>query len=519
MADEKPVGGGEVIRWDFFISYSPADQLWAEWIAWQLEDVGHRVALQAWDAVPGTHLTTKMREGVEFSLRTLALVSAEYLADSYGKTEWQITYNSDPQGLLRKLVPIRVSDCVIPDILGQIASFDLFGLDRTQARDRLVANVEAAATGRAKPLTEPDFPPNALERLKPESPPIRPDSQLLDVERKISIKKPRSTISADPVAIFVPLQIETAGFSSDGLILACGTEEGSLFFSRKDAPSRDWLAAPTGAIRLPERAYVESISFKSSSAIVAVGCLGEAPTLWDVSDIRSPRMICALVSGDGDPTDYWSAVFSSDGQFILVSNDPAEIWDVSDPREPSLVRNLGVRGGSTIAGSPRWTTFFVGGRDSSEPAIVRINGFDTERSPEVFRLLRTRGQKGLEVHSADFGYRGDYAIVAFEKHVELWGIGYGGPPNFLQEFDFPDGTGFVRCSPVEDIISVTSSNSFWIIRRNREGRFELVEIPCTWKPYRTEFTPDGRRLAAFGRDPYIRWWDVVSFRRYFRRDG
>lgn len=35
--------------WDFFISYTQADRAWAEWIAWALEEDGHRVLIQ-----PGT---------------------------------------------------------------------------------------------------------------------------------------------------------------------------------------------------------------------------------------------------------------------------------------------------------------------------------------------------------------------------------------------------------------------------------------------------------------------------------
>ena len=34
---------------DFFISYTGADQQWAEWIAWQLDHAGYTTILQAWD--------------------------------------------------------------------------------------------------------------------------------------------------------------------------------------------------------------------------------------------------------------------------------------------------------------------------------------------------------------------------------------------------------------------------------------------------------------------------------------
>jgi hypothetical protein len=39
---------------DFFVSYTSADRIWAEWIAWQLEDQGYQVVVQAWDFTPAT---------------------------------------------------------------------------------------------------------------------------------------------------------------------------------------------------------------------------------------------------------------------------------------------------------------------------------------------------------------------------------------------------------------------------------------------------------------------------------
>jgi hypothetical protein len=38
---------------DFFISYNNADQRWAQWIAWVLEQAGYKTINQAWDFRPG----------------------------------------------------------------------------------------------------------------------------------------------------------------------------------------------------------------------------------------------------------------------------------------------------------------------------------------------------------------------------------------------------------------------------------------------------------------------------------
>lgn len=34
---------------DFFISYNQGDRIWAEWIAWRLEEAGYSVVIQASD--------------------------------------------------------------------------------------------------------------------------------------------------------------------------------------------------------------------------------------------------------------------------------------------------------------------------------------------------------------------------------------------------------------------------------------------------------------------------------------
>ena len=70
-AGENSPGG-----WDFFISYTQADRAWAEWIAWVLEEDGHRVLVQAWDFVPGTNWIQGMQAGTRDAARTIAVLSA-----------------------------------------------------------------------------------------------------------------------------------------------------------------------------------------------------------------------------------------------------------------------------------------------------------------------------------------------------------------------------------------------------------------------------------------------------------
>jgi hypothetical protein len=153
--------------WDFFVSAAAADQPWAEWIAWQLEDAGYTVHLPAWESVPGSHWTARMQEGIRGAARTVAVVSTAYLVSVFSQNEWQAAIQADPQGIRRILLPLRIEECELPGLLGQVVPVDIFGLDAIEARARMVARVGDAIAGRAKPAAEPAFPGAAIDAPLP----------------------------------------------------------------------------------------------------------------------------------------------------------------------------------------------------------------------------------------------------------------------------------------------------------------------------------------------------------------
>src|SRR5215813_4318340 len=143
---------------DFFVSYAEVDRVWAEWVAWQLEDAGHRVLIQAWDVVPGVSWVQQMHDGVQRAARTVVVLSPGYLASVYGAAEWQAAWRVDPLGEQRKLVVVRVADIPRPGLLASVVSIDVFGVTEVVARKRLRAAVASVVSGRAKPVTQPVFP-------------------------------------------------------------------------------------------------------------------------------------------------------------------------------------------------------------------------------------------------------------------------------------------------------------------------------------------------------------------------
>src|SRR5947209_5151747 len=141
---------------DFFISYNKADRQWAEWIAWQLEQAGYSVIVQAWDFLAGSNFVLEMHKATIEAKQTVAVLSPDYLNALYTQPEWAAALVQDPTGAEGKLVPVRVQDCKPQGILAAISYIDLVGLENEQGtQDKLL---RAIGRRRAKPKTAPPFP-------------------------------------------------------------------------------------------------------------------------------------------------------------------------------------------------------------------------------------------------------------------------------------------------------------------------------------------------------------------------
>jgi TIR domain len=143
---------------DFFISYTGADQAWAEWIAWQLEEARYTTLLQAWDMPPGTVFAHVMHQAIMTTRHTLLVLSPAYLRSAMTEAEWRLGFVADPSGQDRRLVPVRVEPCEPQGLLADRVYLDLVGLDEASARARLREGLAAALRGHARPGSRPSFP-------------------------------------------------------------------------------------------------------------------------------------------------------------------------------------------------------------------------------------------------------------------------------------------------------------------------------------------------------------------------
>jgi hypothetical protein len=154
---------------DFFVSYSPYDARWAEWIAWQLELAGYRTMLQAWDFVPGTNFIDFMDRGVREASAVIAVLSTRYVQSRYGRMEWQAALRSAPDQPDRRLITVRVEDFPIQGLLATITFVDLVGVENADvARNRLLGRIREALNGRAKPAEQPEYPRLDTVRIGPQ---------------------------------------------------------------------------------------------------------------------------------------------------------------------------------------------------------------------------------------------------------------------------------------------------------------------------------------------------------------
>jgi Tfp pilus assembly protein PilF len=148
--------GGEVTGpVDVFVSYTEVDRAWAEWIAWQLEQAGYSVFVQAWDILPGQDFVHEMHRVSQRARQTMPVLSPAYLSSSeFGEAEWRVAFAADPGGQERRLVPVRVADCRPEGLLGTRVYIDLVGLGQVEARRALLAGLKEGG----RPEGAPAFP-------------------------------------------------------------------------------------------------------------------------------------------------------------------------------------------------------------------------------------------------------------------------------------------------------------------------------------------------------------------------
>jgi diguanylate cyclase (GGDEF)-like protein len=140
---------------DFFISYNTKDEQWAEWIAWQIEELKFSTMMQRWDFATGSNFVLEMNKAVDYASKIILVLSNNFLQSRFTSPEWAAFFSKDPDGSRRLIIPIRIGPCTPTGLLAQIVYLDLVNRNALECRE-LVR--KALDFQRSKPNSEPDFP-------------------------------------------------------------------------------------------------------------------------------------------------------------------------------------------------------------------------------------------------------------------------------------------------------------------------------------------------------------------------
>ena len=132
----------QLSRKDFFVSYNKADRYWGEWIAWQLEEAGFSVVIQAWDFRPGSNFILEMQKAATEAERTIAVLSNGYLDALYTQPEWAAAFVQDPTSKRGALLPVRVRPCELKGLLAALIYIDLAEQEEAEARQTLLEGID-----------------------------------------------------------------------------------------------------------------------------------------------------------------------------------------------------------------------------------------------------------------------------------------------------------------------------------------------------------------------------------------
>ena len=319
------------------------------------------------------------------------------------------------------------------------------------------------------------------------------------------------------------------------------TPDGKRLLTATDGDLRVWdVATGDELLRQAVKTGVDAFALSADGKTVAFGRYDLY--LWDWEAGEEPRKLTRF---GGAGVDY--VAFAPDGKTLLVYDDrPLKVIDVATGRTVGRRDILG--GPARLAFSPDGKTLAVGYSWSStgrEPIARTVTLWDAGNGTEVGRLPTDRGIAQFVSWSAD----GTRLAGATDHRLWAWDVKSGRPlapsaPGHdatVTDLAFaPDGRlftasddGTVRSwDPATGAMGLTLEHAEIVrgLAVSPDGslvagsaladdlrlwdaatgalRFKLLGNGRMGGYRRVAFTPDGKRLVAWGDDLYLRTWDV-----------
>ena len=136
---------------DFFISHSHVDKQWAEWIASFLEQEGYSTFWGDRDLKVGDNFVSIIQEYIEKADRMIAVCSPSYFSSTFCQAEVSTMLAKKKNGI----IPVKVSDVQPIGELANILYIDLYNVNESEAKERLL---KAVVTEKKVCSDKPRFP-------------------------------------------------------------------------------------------------------------------------------------------------------------------------------------------------------------------------------------------------------------------------------------------------------------------------------------------------------------------------
>lgn len=126
-------------RIDFFISHSHVDMQWAKWISSFLEQEGYSTFWGNRDLKVGDNFISIIQEYIEKADKLIAVFSPSYFLSTFCQAEVSAMLAKNKNGI----IPVKVSNAQPIGELANILYVDLYNLNESEAKNKLLKAVKA----------------------------------------------------------------------------------------------------------------------------------------------------------------------------------------------------------------------------------------------------------------------------------------------------------------------------------------------------------------------------------------
>ncbi|MCH9023518.1 MAG: Ig-like domain-containing protein, partial [Planctomycetes bacterium] len=175
-------------------------------------------------------------------------------------------------------------------------------------------------------------------------------------------------------------------------VYVAGTTAGLFIVDTTDLNDLSWVQIPTSSLG----GFRINTVFAIGNLLVMAMSDGTGITTADIQDPMNPVVLQTLTAGDGDSDVGYSMMVNGDK--ILGADDPAAIWDISDPANITFVGE-----GQNVANKGGYGTFQDGiFHYGSSSKYVKLDLTQTDGSGN-FVVLATNSPTGFTNPDWDFG--------------------------------------------------------------------------------------------------------------------